>query len=84
MESQKVSTAVGRPLDRRYQLVYQPVVINIPLKPLAGVLCTREDNLDTLYRWLDQFAQETVAKALASNPAVGTDVSLWASELARY
>lgn len=75
MELRQVSTAVKRTLDKRYQIVYQPVVIDIPIKPLTRGLCSQENDLASLYRWLDWYAQAMIAKALENSPLVETNVS---------
>lgn len=76
MELRKVSTAAPITVDKRYELTYQPVAIDVPIKPLSEVADIYEEGSAALYRWLDQIAQDVVKTALASNSEILAEVCL--------
>lgn len=74
MELRQVSISPPIMVDKRYELIYQPIVIDITIKPLGEIMDTHDDNVAVLYRWLDRSVQEVISKALASDPEVGAEV----------
>lgn len=75
MELRKVSTALPVTVDKRYELTYQPVVVDVAIQ-LPEVLDTYEESSTALYCWLDRVIQDVVVTALASNPQVALEVNL--------
>lgn len=74
MELHEVSVAPPIAVKKRYELVYQPVVIDIPIKLFTEALHSHDDSVVPAYRWLDLYSQKVVAKALKSEPVVGNEV----------
>lgn len=58
-------------VNSRYELIYQPVTIDIPIKPLEKILVTGDGDYMNLYRILDQLAQGIINTSLAAEPEVG-------------
>lgn len=77
----QVTTATRRVVDTRYTLSYQPAVIDVPIKPLNEFLDVDVAEEVCLYSSIDQLAQDFVSKALAGNPAIGTEVRRFCAPL---
>lgn len=76
MELRRVSTAPPITVEKRYELIYQPVAVDISINPLTEALASHDENLVTVHRWLDHHAQDVIARALASEPEVGNEVRI--------
>lgn len=74
MELQPISTTAPVTIEKRYELIYQPVVIDVPIKPMEGALDIYDKDSVALYLWLDLCAQEAVIKAVSGNPDIGDEV----------
>lgn len=76
MVMQQIAIPMRNVVEKRNQLIYQPVVIDIPIKPLTEVLDIYDADQESFAYWLDQVAQDAVAKALDGNPSIGAEVHI--------
>lgn len=59
---------------KRYELIYQPVGIDVPISPLGEVLAIHDEEILALHQWLDSASQAVISTSLAKNPHIGTEV----------
>jgi hypothetical protein len=76
LKLQEVSTLPPATVEKRYELIYQPVAIDFTVSPLDEPLDTYDDDERDLHHYLDILAQEVMAESLAKNPEVGPEASL--------
>lgn len=61
-------------VQKRYEMIYQPVGIDTPIFPLNEALHVHDEETLALHQWLDKASQEVILQSLARNPQVGSEV----------